>query len=92
MKVGETRETHMDGPHEVGKEMLLFEGWVRVIAVNPGRFSNCKLYTLEKVRDAKPSDYKPVPKSTETCSRCGSTSHRWDLGGVITCNGCGHWC
>ncbi len=91
MKIGEGYKTHMDGDHEVGKEMLLVSGWFRVMAVEPGTFMNCKLYTLEKVREEQPGDRKPSKSAEPRCSRCGGTL-RCDLSMVVTCNKCGHWC
>lgn len=91
INVGDRCQAHMDGDHKVGKEMLTVSGWFRVIAVEPGTFMDCKLYTLEKVREAKESDYTPV-EWNDRCSKCGSESLRCGIDMVVTCNKCGHWC
>lgn len=90
MKVGEGYKTHMDDDHEVGKELLMVSGWFKIVAVEPGQFMNCKLYTIEKVRDAKPTDYKPV-ECNDRCSKCGSKSLRFGLDMTVRCYDCGHW-
>jgi len=61
VKIGDSYKTHMPGIHYIGDVLLLVNGWFRIICVEEGTFGNCPLFTIEKVREAAPSDYKPLP-------------------------------
>lgn len=91
VNIGDRHKVHMDGDYEIGREVLNVSGWFRVVAVEPGTFMECKLYTLEKVCEAEESDYASL-ECNDHCSKCGSNSLRYGLDMVVTCNKCGHWC
>jgi hypothetical protein len=57
MQIGDRIKVNMNSKHRVGDQLLQVGGWFLVVAVEQGDFSDCKLYTLEKVRESVPEDY-----------------------------------